>query len=281
MRFTLSILLIVLVQSSFAGVVTDTVYINRGVFTAVDSTQFNYIAFNTDTAFKQTNAVLQIDLGDTLCLTIINTDTLQHHFTYTGGGSTLIAAGDTASTCISYSNSGAYQYYDDSNFPVNAYLGLSGIIHVKDGNTPTFYWNMKDHDANWNQTAEQSSPDWSTYYPRYFTLNGLSHPQTNMDSTSRIIANVGDTVHIILSNTGIGVRSIHLHGYHAKILFSSKHPSHVGRDKDTFPVMPMESLLLELIPHQAGEYPVHEHNLVGVSANNMYPNGMFSTILIY
>jgi hypothetical protein len=50
--------------------------------------------------------------------------------------------------------------------------------------------------------------------------------------------------------------------------------------KDTFPIQPLETLLLQLVPHQVGEYPVHDHNLVAVSAGGIYPNGMFLTLLI-
>ncbi len=76
------------------------------------------------------------------------------------------------------------------------------------------------------------------------------------------------------------IHSLHFHGYHLKIVFSSKTPSNVGRLKDTFPVHSMESIILELIPDQVGEYPVHDHNLVAVSGGNIYPNGMFLTLLI-
>jgi len=50
--------------------------------------------------------------------------------------------------------------------------------------------------------------------------------------------------------------------------------------KDTFPVYSMETVVLELVPNQVGEYPVHDHNLVAVSGASMYPNGMFLTLLI-
>jgi len=42
----------------------------------------------------------------------------------------------------------------------------------------------------------------------------------------------------------------------------------------------MELVIVEIVPHQVGEYPVHDHNLVAVSGGNIYPNGMFLTILI-
>ncbi|MFT5183641.1 MAG: hypothetical protein ACI84C_000767, partial [Flavobacteriales bacterium] len=70
------------------------------------------------------------------------------------------------------------------------------------------------------------------------------------------------------------------HGYHAEIIESTKFPSHVGRNKDTFAIYSMEIVVVELVPFQTGEYPVHDHNLVAVSGGNVYPNGMFLTIRI-
>ena len=42
----------------------------------------------------------------------------------------------------------------------------------------------------------------------------------------------------------------------------------------------MEVLKLELIPDKPGVYPVHDHNLIGVTGGMFYPNGMFTTLRI-
>jgi len=42
----------------------------------------------------------------------------------------------------------------------------------------------------------------------------------------------------------------------------------------------METLVLRLVPDKEGQYPVHDHNLVAVSGNGLYPNGMFTLIEI-
>ena len=42
----------------------------------------------------------------------------------------------------------------------------------------------------------------------------------------------------------------------------------------------METLILQIVPDKEGEYPIHDHNLVAVTGNNIYPNGIFTSILI-
>jgi FtsP/CotA-like multicopper oxidase with cupredoxin domain len=140
---------------------------------------------------------------------------------------------------------------------------------------------MKDHQKSYNMDLSQGfSVDWSDYYPNYFTVNGASNPHINADTNARVVGSVGDTIKIYMVNTGQSIHSMHFHGYHSKIVYSSKYSSHISRIKDTFPVHSMEVVIIELIPDQVGEYPVHDHNLVAVSGGNIYPNGMFVTILI-
>jgi len=153
---------------------------------------------------------------------------------------------------------------------------LGGMIVIKDDNATDFFWNMKEHQRDWNDTiGGGASVDWSTYYPEYFTINGKSNPFINEDANARVTGSMGEVMHIYMVNTGQSVHSIHYHGYHSEIIFSSKYPAHVGRSKDTFAIYPMESIVVEMIPDQLGEYPVHDHNLVAVSGGNIYPNGMF------
>ena len=165
--------------------------------------------------------------------------------------------------------------------PRFTYLGLAGMITVASGNHARFKWNVKELRKEWTLEADTNpSMSWTNYYPDYFTVNGWSAPLINDDTTARVEGGVGDTILIYLGNTGRSVHSMHFHGYHAEILYSSKFPNHVGRSKDTFPMLPMETMVLRLVPDKTGEFPVHDHNLVAVSAGNYYPNGMFMTLLI-
>ena len=83
-----------------------------------------------------------------------------------------------------------------------------------------------------------------------------------------------------ITNTGLSIHSLHFHRYHASIKYSSKNATHVNREKDTFPIYPLETIVLQIVPDKEGEFPIHDHNLVAVMGNNIYPNGMFTTILI-
>jgi FtsP/CotA-like multicopper oxidase with cupredoxin domain len=162
-------------------------------------------------------------------------------------------------------------------------MRLGGMIIVKNPGVSAshFYWHIKEHQKQFNEELDKGNPvDWTTYYPDYFTINGNSNPHINADAAARVVGNVGDTIIINMVNTGQSLHSIHFHGYHAEIIYSSKFPSHKGRLKDTFGVHSMEVVVVELVPHQAGEFPIHDHNLVAVSGGNYYPNGMFLTTII-
>jgi hypothetical protein len=266
-------------------VVEDTVYINRGQMLAVDSTYIPYYAFNATSVFDKENKRLSLLVGDTMSLTVINTDSLTHGFDIKGyvAIDTLITAYDTAIVSFTYLEMGVHIYYDHSNGEGYRYMGLGGMITVTDPSASAsyFYWNMKEHQKSFNQDVDAGLPvDWTTFYPEYFTINGNSNPHINTDPFARVVGNVSDTIHIYMVNTGQSLHSIHFHGYHSEIIYSTKFPSHVGRSKDTFPIYSMEAVLIELVPDQVGEFPVHDHNLVAVSGANIYPNGMFLTILI-
>lgn len=270
---------------AIAAKINTSVYINRGNLLTVDSTYIPYFAFNSSSNFDKQNERIIIQIGDTLNLKIINTDSVQHGFDIKGysGISRLIAPKDSAVTSITFTDPGAKIYFDFTALGKYRYMGLSGMIVVKNPNVNSsdFFWNMKDHQKSYNQTLNLGgSVNWSLYYPEYFTINGNSNPFINQDVAAKVVGNVGDTIHIYLVNTGESLHSIHFHGYHAQVIYSSKFPNHVGRSKDTFAVYKMETVVLELVPNQTGEYPVHDHNLVAVSGGNIYPNGMFLTILI-
>ncbi|SFT74689.1 Multicopper oxidase [Lishizhenia tianjinensis] len=270
---------------SHAATIEDTLYINRGNMLAVDSTSIPYFAFNTSSTFNKENKRLIMNAGDIMMLTVINTDTVEHGFDIKGypNMDTLISMQDTVSLTFTYQNPGAHIFYDPSFSEGYRYMGLAGMIVVKDptSTASNFYWNMKEHQVAFNEALNQgSSVNWNNYYPDYFTINGKSNPHINNDTNARVIGSVGDTIHIYMVNTGQSLHSIHFHGYHLRIMSSTKFPNHVGRSKDTFPVYSMEAVVLELVPDQPGEYPVHDHNLVAVSGGNIYPNGMFLTLLI-
>lgn len=284
MRFFALILCLGLsVGNLYAAVVYDTVYINKGLITTVDANTYPYNSFNPTASFEEENKRILIGVGDSLYLAIINNDVVVHGFdiTNTSGYTATINPTDTVTVATKFDSEGIHIYYDNESYPTYRYLGAGGMIVVDDFAGTRFYWNMKEHQGIWNDSLDSGwSVDWMDYCPDYFTINGNSAPNINSDANARIEGGVGETMRIYVANTGQSIHSLHFHGYHCEILFSSKNSTHVGRSKDTFPLYSMESMILELIPDKLGEYPVHDHNLSAVTGGGMYPNGMFMTILI-
>ena len=275
-----SLLLLSLAVES--ATIQQNLYIVSGELIAVNDSAIPYLSFNKVDTFSQNNPVINLEVGDSLSLWVHNSDSINHRFRVKGINYTIdIKSGDSTFYGRVFQKAGCFIYFDPLAYPKNSYLGLSGIIAVKDHNHSSFYWNLKEHNSAWNKTLmEGNLVPWSAYYPNYFTINGKSNPEINKDPLARIQGQVGDTLFLYLANTGQSIHSIHFHGYHALVLYSSKNSSHVNRSKDTHPIYPMESLVLMIVPDKPGEYPVHDHNLVAASANNRYPNGMFTTMLI-
>ena len=282
-RFKLSIVLGLIIASNLLATnVEKSLYIISDSIQTVDGNSVPYLSFNDSDTFTKESPIISINSGDTLKLWVYNLDSIIHNFAVLDFSDTfIIPAGDSVYLEQVFMDEGLYIYHDPLNYPKNTYLGLAGMIVVNDLDVQNFYWNIKEHNAQWNfDLVNNFDVDWPNYDPKYFTINGNSNPYINADSLARIVGSVGDTLYLNIVNTGLSIHSIHLHGYHAEIMYSSAHSNHIGRSKDTFPIYPMETLVLKIEPHQPGEYPIHDHNLVAITGNNIYPNGMFSTILI-
>tara|TARA_B110000977_G_scaffold200344_1_gene290496 strand:+ start:389 stop:1249 length:861 start_codon:yes stop_codon:yes gene_type:complete len=282
-RFKLSIVLGLFFASNLLATnVEKSLYIISDSIQTVDSVLIPNLSFNEGVLYTKENPIINLNTNDTLRLWVYNLDTISHGFSIKNlSENLLILPGDSIYVEQLFQNEGLYIYHDSHLYPKNTYLGLAGMIVVNDLDVQNFYWNIKEHNAQWNfDLANNIDVDWDNYAPKYFTINGNSNPHINSDSLARVIGSVGDVLYLNIANTGLSVHSMHLHGYHAEIMYSSMKPSHIGRIKDTFPVYPMETLVLKIVPHQPGEYPIHDHNLAAITGNNIYPNGMFTTILI-
>lgn len=263
--------------SNSAKEVQTTLYINRGTFTTVNNTTFPSLAFNTTPVYSTLNAVIHFIPGDTLIVTVVNNDTSVHGFTVKdyAGISALINPSDSITDTLFSATQRLFIYYDHYNYPDNRYLGLAGMICVSDQTTRKFYWNIKEHQTQYNNDLASGNPvDWTSYEPDYFTINGNSFPDLQNDTTARVTGNVGDTILIFVVNTGQSTHSIHFHGFHCRTLFSTQ-SIQTDWEKDTYPARSMEGYLLLLLPDKAGQYSVHDHNLVAVSGGGIHPNGMF------
>ena len=267
-----------------ATLITQQLYINADSLSTVDSVKLPYYSFNDSPVFAQRSVNVELNVGDSLQMFIANYHDVTHHFQIQGISSSLLQVmpGDTQIIIVEFSNPGIFIYHDPLDFPVNTYMGLAGMIIVKDHTHKSYYWNIKEHESDYNVKIDQKLPvDWTSYVPKYFTVNALSNPHINGDPLSRITGNVGDTIMIYMVNTGMSIHSIHFHGFHVEIVQSSKGSKYIGRSKDTVPLHSMHSVILKLIPDKPGEYPLHNHNLVAVTGNLVYPNGLFSTMMIY
>ena len=274
--FVITALLLAAVAAEQA-IASDTLYINRGNLVTVKKTNIPSFAFNNSSDFEAHNSVIKIAPGF-LDLTIVNNDTVLHGFSLVGFGSiTQIIKPDSIAKILLPINEGMYLYYDPVNAPSNLYMGAAGMIVVSNSKQHSFYWNLKEHEARLNDLVVHGGKFIKqTYSPDYFTINGLSYPDIQKDTSARVWGSVGDTVRIYLANTGQSMHSIHFHGFHTGCLFSTTKNIRVGWIKDTWALRSMEGVILELVVDKTGRYSVHDHNLVAVSAANTHPNGMFT-----
>ncbi len=266
-----------LLFNAHAGIISKKLYINRGSFTTVAVTTFPAYSFNSSSSFNSLNTVLQLTTSDTLLLTILNNDSITHGFDIRGlsGYMAVLAPMDSVTKSIRIASEGTWIYYDPSNYPVNRYMGLGGMICVRNPVHAGYFWNIKEHQSSYNASlAAGGNVNWNNYYPDYFTINGKSFPDLQNDTSAKITANKGDSIYIYIVNTGQSTHSIHFHGFHPTAVFASDLVQK-GRSKDTWRVPPMECFVLLLVPDKKGQYSVHDHNLVAVSGGGIHPNGMF------
>lgn len=262
-----------------ANQVYKKLWINQGVFTTVDTLQFPFYGFNGSKVFNAYDEVISLTASDTLNITVINNDTAVHGFKVQGQtlSSVTIQPQDSILQVLRFSKDGIYIFYDDYLYPQNRYMGLAGIICVSSHETARkFYWNIKEHQMRYNQDIAQGmTVDWQAYYPDYFTINGKSYPDLQNDTTARVAGTVGDTIYIFMANTGQSKHSIHFHGFHSRVLFSTANYITANTVKETYPLESMQCVLIEMVPDKTGLYSVHDHNLVAVSGGGKHPNGMF------
>lgn len=265
-------------QLANAATVYDTLYLNAGMMLAVDSSTFPYKAFNHTSTFDQKNAVIEVQPNDQLIITIINNDTLDHAW-FVSEYSALakfLPTGDSINDTLTFTSEGLHILYNHMDDPVGRYMGGAGMIWVRSSTGDgAFFWNLREQDSTWNaDLGAGDTVNWALNHPDYFLVNGHGRPGIANDPSAVVTGSVGDTIYINIANTGRSVHSLHFHGYHCTVV-QSNNPLMIGRDKDTFPVWPMETMVLRMVPHQAGQFPVHEHNLLAVAGGGIYPNGIF------
>jgi len=275
---------VLLTSSSFTQIDTIRVYATVGNGTMVDGTQIPMRSFSLTPQFSASSPLILLEQNSTIYIRLINMDSTVHGLEIPGLASlNPVLPGDSIGETFTMSNAGVFRYFDPVNYPFNSYMGLSGILHVKStiDQTPYFYWDLAEHQIDWNNLILNGNlPDLASYDPKYFSVNGNSDMDIDMDPLAKIVGNVGTELRLIIVNNGLSIHSIHFHGYHGTIVSSSKNALQIGWEKDTFPIYPNESMVISIVPDKPGEYPIHDHNLVAVTGGGMYHAGMISTIVI-
>jgi len=280
-KILLFCLFVLFTKITFSATVFDTLYINKAPYT-IGSFTFQACVFNDSSNFKIENEIIELNEGDNLQLHVINNDTLEHTFTIDGlvNNNNVIMPNGTKDFTINFSNKGAYRFYSDKFY--GKHLGASSIIMYGYQNYPKYFWNMFEQSDTLSQDIAnlQANSIPFSYQPDIFTINLKVHPYLENDLHAKINQQVGDTIYITVLNSGKMFHTLHFHGYHIEIIDASINTKYNGWIKDSFGILENEIILVRLVPDQPGTYPVHEHNLINVTTNGVYPGGMLNLINI-
>lgn len=253
------------------------------VITYADSFKVSRYQFITD-GHEQEHLVLNYQVGDRLKLTVVNQLSFEIGFSNNGGfgKSVSIPAGDSAQVVWELTKTGYCKIYDHVSAH-GAYMGLTGVLlsHAEKNEKSFFMWDLSDFEWAVNEAiAKEDVPDFSTYRPDFFTINGKVYPDSESDPLVKITGNVDDVITLVIINSGRAAYSLHFHGYHVKVLSTKGRKLIEGASKDTVPIEVNEVMVLEMVPDKPGEYPVHNHALSGVISSGLYPSGQFSIMSI-
>lgn len=259
-------------------------HINAGMAEYMDSIRIPTLSYNSASTFSQKSMVVFFQLSDTVTFLVTNHTTQEHGIRFLFSSKEVVVnSGATSSLTLSFKEPGVFEGVDPSSVE-GQYMGLKMLVVVapeKDDFDKTFVWCLRDFERALCKKIEGgASFNLSQYKPDYFAINGFIYPETMNDPLSTITGKVGDKIRVVMYGAGMAGHSIHFHGYHVEVLSSNKYPKKKGLMKDTVPIKRGEIVVLELVPHQPGEYPVHNHNLAAVMSGGMYPNGQFSIMTI-
>ena len=279
---TILLLIMFQVTVSFSVTVFDTLYINKSLTQIGGSFGFSMqiCAFNDSSHFNKTSAIIELNTGDNLQLHIVNNDTLEHTFTIDGliESNNVILAGGVKDFTLNLTQIGPYRFYSKRMYGQN--LGASSVIMYGYENYPKYYWNIFAQSDTLSEDI--ASLDVVTipndFQPNVFTINMKVHPELENDLHAKVVQNVGDTIYITLLNSGFMLHAFHFHGYHVEIMDASINSLYNGWIKDSFSVLEKEIVFVRLVPNHPGIYPVHEHNLITITTNGVYPGGMLNLI---
>jgi multicopper oxidase len=244
----------------------------------------------TDT--RGTLPFLEATEGTTATLTLINRLAVAIQPGIEGlGVGPVINPGATKSITFPMPAAGSY-ILKEMRYPTfSGPLGLAAVVVSRPSSGLNELWNggpafdreyilhYQDSDDRWNVAAAALTlPNAAVYEPNFFTLNGLSYPDTNADPDSHIYCQMGERVLLRMSNSGRMRQSIHFHGYHVDIAARGNVPNTLLPEKDTVELRAGGTTDVILNVNQIGSYPVHPHSLTAVTANGLYPYGQLTLI---
>ena len=271
----------------FATVLTsgqDSLFIMRGTWNQLPEAP-EVLRLNASANWSEQNAVVEREQGIASNLVIVNADSTSHQWALLNGvgiGVT-IDPGDAVSLELPALPMGTYRLGLIDGEGIG--LGAQSMLQVglqSDGAPALFHWNLCDWEtqqmASWSSGSEPDPT--AAYVPNYFSINEQMYPTTLEDHNALVSVALGDTCWIAIANHGQMDHVLHFHGFHVEVLTSNLHPARIGWSKDTVPVKKGEGMTVQLVANQAGNYPVHDHNLIAVTNAGFYPGGMLTQIIV-
>jgi FtsP/CotA-like multicopper oxidase with cupredoxin domain len=245
--------------------------------------------------FRAPGTLLQVTEGEPVELIVTNDLWEYHNFSVLGTSINVsIGPGQTQVITFTAPPSGTYIYGDFTN-PLNRALGLcGGMISMPPDITNSlltggpmferqYFWLLTSIDSTWNKAVQNRLPvNTAIYRPNYFFINGLAHPESMMKMSMpempdieglMIHERLNASIQLRIANASLVPHSIHWHGFHIEQL--TKNRSHLSQYlvKDNILVSPQATTDVMLTFDKTGKYMTHDHILMSLTANGVYPNG--------
>jgi FtsP/CotA-like multicopper oxidase with cupredoxin domain len=251
--------------------------------------------YECDNVFRTPGPLIRIIEGETIELTVTNSLREKHNFAIKGTSVNItIQPGQTQTAIFTAPSAGTYMYMDTLD-PAHRALGLcGGLISMSQGAENQilsgkytfdrqYFWLFTSIDSTWNTSAMNGQHiDTSNYRPNYFFINGLAYPEgMNKMSTPdmhdieglMIHEMMGNTVLIRMANASLVPHAPHLHGFHLSQVTTNRTELTAPMIKDSILVPPTSTLDALLTLDKMGMYMCHDHILMSLTANGVYPNG--------
>lgn len=251
--------------------------------------------YDSGNGFRYPGSPIFANEGELVQLSVTNSLAETHGFSVSGTSiNELIDSGQTKTFVFTAPPAGTY-IYGDVLTPLGRALGLCGaLLTLPTGsqnrpwtNGPAFdrqyLWFITNLDSSWNQAAlNKMTVDYSKYQPNYFFINGYAYPDSiskmsspDMHEVEALMINekLNSTVLIRMANGSLVSSSMHQHGFHWKQLTLNQSKLVTPLVKDNILIDPGNTLDVLLTFDKVGKYMAHDHILMSLTADGVYPNG--------